>query len=164
MIRFRCHRCKRPLAVPDRKFVGKKVKCPGCSITTIVPDIPGAKEAKAKAQTKAAAAAESEFVDAAQVIDDPLAQLAGITDGYAVEDDSYAPRAAPPLRQVASRNKSGTAFMMLFGMLLFLAGVAGAVITAIKHAQVENPALLYSLSGAGIVLGLIFCLVGVLRA
>ena len=50
MIRFRCHRCKRPLAVPDRKFVGKKVKCPGCAIVTIVPDIPGAQEAKAKMQ------------------------------------------------------------------------------------------------------------------
>lgn len=41
MIRFRCHRCKKRIAAPPG-HVGRKVKCPGCTIVTIVPDIPAA--------------------------------------------------------------------------------------------------------------------------
>ncbi len=50
MIRFRCHRCKKRIAAPQGN-VGKKVKCPGCQIVTIVPDIPSA-ELAAKPQSQ----------------------------------------------------------------------------------------------------------------
>ena len=65
MIRFRCHRCKRPIAAPDG-HVGKKVKCPGCMIVTIVPDIPGAQAAKAlkRPESRPAPQDQGQTVDA----------------------------------------------------------------------------------------------------
>ena len=82
MIRFRCHRCKRPIAAPDG-YVGKKVKCPGCMIVTIVPDIPGATEAKANLAKPVRAAPPLP-----QAPPDPLDELASAVSGE-VETASF---------------------------------------------------------------------------
>jgi|GEM_PF-2760429 len=179
MIRFRCHRCKRPLAVPDRKFVGKKVKCPGCSIVTIVPDIPGAQKAKARMQAQAAAAAEapapevsdfevvdSDVADTDQVYDDPLAALAGAADGFSMEDETplrsrHQPEAKPrrPVRK--SHRDAGT--FMFFGAVLVIAAIVGAAATALK-ATPDDQVLYFCLSGGGGLVGLVLFIVGLARA
>jgi hypothetical protein len=88
MIRFRCHRCKRPIAAPDG-HVGKKVKCPGCMIVTIVPDIPGAQAAKERALKPPRSATTP---PSPQGPPDPLDELAAAIDGEvqtATFDDGY---------------------------------------------------------------------------
>ncbi len=181
MIRFRCHRCKRPLAVPDKKFVGKKVKCPGCSIVTIVPDIPGADAAKASAKAKASDAltdADLEYVATPQEADDPLAALANATaETYdvAFDDPGESPRERGGRsdrrgrddreerqeRRPRRRSSRNAGPMMFFGALFFIAGVTLAAAT---HLRELEPALFFSLSGAGVLAGIVMFLVGVSKA
>src|SRR5690606_31862086 len=103
--------------------------CPGCSIVTIVPDIPGAQEAKTKSQVKAAAVKtpmlemnDFEVADTDEVYDDPLAALAGASDGFSVEDKTpLRPRhesQAKPRRVVRKSHRDAGAFMF-FGAALF---------------------------------------------
>lgn len=159
--------------MPDRKFVGKKVKCPGCSIVTIVPDIPGAQEAKAKMQAKAAAAtaaatttAESEYVDANDVYDDPLAALAGAAEGVAVEDDvPVRPRDRAdqkPRRPVRKSHRDAGPFMF-FGAVLVIAAIVGAAATGLRAAP-DDQMLFFILSGSGGLVGFILFFVGLSRA
>ena len=132
MIHFRCHRCKRQIAVPEG-YVGKKVKCPACSIVTIVPDIPGAKEAKARETAKAAPPPPPPPAPPPMPAD-PLDQLAAAAAGeevyeaYDSEQYGYGPQ--PSLGEDAydriARLKRKPNTGLLFFILLIVGLVMGA--------------------------------------
>jgi len=145
MIRFRCHRCKRPIAAPDG-YVGKKVKCPGCMIVTIVPDIPGAQAAKAlkRPESRPAPAVE-------QGPPDPLDALAAAVDevetaSFDEEFSEYAGGASDPFAgsgdsdlvpRRRSRGKStsgaGANYVLWFIVLALAVAVVVGVIVAINQ-------------------------------
>ncbi|MEX2213414.1 MAG: hypothetical protein WD768_04760 [Phycisphaeraceae bacterium] len=93
MIHFKCHRCKRQIAVPEG-YVGKKVKCPACSIVTIVPDIPGAQEAKARQAAAQVPPPPPVPVPPPPPLD-PLDQLAAAATDDVI-DEGYGQRGSPP--------------------------------------------------------------------
>lgn len=150
MIRFRCHRCKRPIAAPDG-YVGRKVKCPGCMIVTIVPDIPGAADAKARAMARPQREQAAPAAPAPpQGPPDPLDELAAAVSGdieTAYDDDGGAepaawdesadssdayspgPRSRRPRRRYESRGRGASTVDVIICVLL---PVIGLILAALR--------------------------------
>jgi hypothetical protein len=112
-IRFRCHRCKKKVAVPQG-YVGRKVKCPGCNIVTIVPDIPGAEvQTRQNAAQAQQASAQVDQVQAYEEANDELSSLAnagGEADPPAAYDQSQPQEHAQPQTYEAYEEYNETSY------------------------------------------------------
>ena len=109
---------------------------------------------------------ESDFVDANDVYDDPLAALAGAAQEFAVEDDEPVrprDRAEKKPRRVVHKSHRDAGPFMFFGAVLFIAGIVGAAATGLR-AEPDDQMLYFILSGAGGLTGMVLFFVGLSRA